>query len=155
MLMEPTLLLQAYLDEATGAVLSGDWAAYREGISLPCTMISPDVSTITATEADLRAEFDAVCAMLQVHQVTTFVKIVDSAYFLDKDLLSGFYVSHMLAQGRPVIPPYRSVLDLRLEGKRWRAAAVTNGLNSSRLPAATSATPAHFDQDHMAEGSGG
>lgn len=132
--MEAAAILQAYVDEAGLAVLSGDWATYRDGISLPCAMISRDTSVIIATEADLRAGFDTFRDMLKGQNVTDYVKQVEQACFLDKDLISGYYLSHILAKGHRVIPPFRCLLDLRLEGKRWRAAALTDGLRHNHWP---------------------
>jgi hypothetical protein len=127
-------ILQAYVNEAASAVLSDDWDTYRDGISLPCAMISRDTSVIVAKEADLRAGFDAFRAMLKGQNVTDYVKLVEHAHFLDKDLISGYYLSHILSNGRTVIPPFRCLLDLRLEGKRWRACALTDGLRHDQWP---------------------
>lgn len=132
--MGPIDILQSYLDEAADALLSGDWATYLDGISLPWFMINPSTSTVITQEADLRAEFDAFHARLKGHRVTHYLKLVDHAYFLEKDLISGYYMSHILVAGHRLIPSFRSLLDLRREGGRWRAAAMTNDLSASQWP---------------------
>ena len=127
-------ILQAYLDEVSIAVLRDDWDTYRDGISLPCAVISHDESKVVTTEEDLRAGFDSFRDTLRAVRVTDYIRLVDRAERLDRDLISGSYVSHVIAGGHRVVAPYRSIMVLRLVGNRWRAASVTNGLANSRWP---------------------
>ncbi len=132
--MSPMDIAQAYLDEAAAAVLADDWVTYRAGISLPCATVSRDGTTIIRTEAALRAGYDGIRAMLIGQGVTDYIKMVETAQFLDKDLISVSYLSHILVSGHRIMPPFRSMLDLRFEGRRWRAAGVTNGLSQNQWP---------------------
>lgn len=132
--MDTAAILQDYLDEVSLAVLHDDWQTYRDGISLPCAVITHSESKIVATEDDLRAGFETFRDTLRAQRVTDYIRLVDQAARLDKDLISGSYISHIIAGGQRVVAPFRSLMTLRLVGNRWRAASVTNGLANSRWP---------------------
>lgn len=144
--MDAGAILQAYLDEVSAAVLADDWATYRDGISLPCAVVSHDESKVVTTEADLRAGFDSFRDTLRALKVTDYIRLVEHADRLDIDLISVSYMSHIIAGGHRVVAPYRSVMVLRLAGNRWRAASVTNGLANSRWPLARLKLPAIPDE---------
>lgn len=125
---------QAYLDEVSRAVLADDWETYRQCIALPCHIVSHDESKVVATEDDLKAGFDQFRDTLRFHKVTDYIRLVETATLLDRELISGSYISHLLAGGQRIMPPFRSQMTLRLIGNRWRAASVTNALANSRWP---------------------
>jgi hypothetical protein len=133
-LMDAAALLQSHLDEVATAILANDWATYRDGICLPCAVVSHDESKVVSHEDELRAGFDTFRATLLAQRVTDYIRLVDSASRLDRDLISGSYVSHIIAGGQRVVAPFRSLITLQLVGNRWRAASVTNGLANSRWP---------------------
>ena len=132
--MDALAILQSYLDEVSRAVMDDDWAGYSDAISLPFHLVSHDESKVVTTLTDLRAGFDQFREMLKIQKVTDFIRLVESAGRLDRDLISGKYVSHILANGHRLLPPFRSQITLRLEGNRWRAASITNALANSRWP---------------------
>ncbi|NBZ88509.1 hypothetical protein [Stagnihabitans tardus] len=132
--MDSKGILQAYLDEVSTATLKGDWETYRDHVALPCAVISHDESKIIETEEDLRAGFDQFRGSLQALRVTDYIRLVENAARLDHDLISGSYISHIIAGGQRIVAPYRSIMTLRLVGNRWKAASVTNGLANSRWP---------------------
>lgn len=132
--MDAAAILQAYLDEVSTAVLTDDWDTYREGICLPCAVVSHDESKVVATLDELRAGYDSFRLTLIAQRVTDYIRLVDQATRLDRDLISGSYVSHIIAGGHRIIAPFHSLMTLRLVGNRWRAASVTNGLANSRWP---------------------
>jgi hypothetical protein len=132
--MDAADILQSYLDEVSQAVMSGDWDTYRDGICLPCHIISHHESKVVATEDDLRDGWTHFRDMLQIQRVTDYVRLVESASRLDKELISGRYVSHVISGSHRLIPPFRSDMTLRLVGNRWRVASLTNGLANSRWP---------------------
>lgn len=132
--MDAAAIHQAYLDEISAAVMAGDWDAYRACIDLPCRIISHDENKLVETEDDLRAGFDSFRETLRAQHVTDYIHIVRSADRLDDTLISGNYVSHLLAGGQRVMPPFVSQMTLRLVGNRWRATSVTNSLAKARWP---------------------
>jgi hypothetical protein len=127
-------ILQDYLDAVAKTVMEDDWPSYRDAVSLPCHVISHDESKVVSTEADLRAGFEQFRDTLRFHQVTDYIRLVESASLLDHDLISGSYISHLLARSYRILSPFRSQMTLRLQGSRWRAVSVTNGLANSRWP---------------------
>lgn len=132
--MEAAALLQAYLDEVSIAVLADDWITYRRGICLPCAVISHSESKVITTEADLKAGFVSFRDTLRAQRVTDYIRLVDRATLLDPQLISGFYMSHLISGGHRIVAPFQSLMTLRLVGNRWCAASITNGLANSRWP---------------------
>ena len=132
--MHPTEILQTYLDEISQAVLAGDWETYCNGICLPCHIISHDESKVVTTVADLKLGFDMFRDTLQAQRVSDYIRMVESAQQLDRSLIAGSYVTHLIAGSHRLMPPFWSEMTLRLVGNTWRAASVTNGLANSRWP---------------------
>lgn len=132
--MDSSAILQSYLDDVAAALLADEWGAYRRRICLPCAVISHDETKLVTTEEGLRLGYEIFRDIFRSQHVTDYIRLADQAFRLDVDLISGSYVSHVIAGGHRVIAPYRSVLTLRLEEGVWRAASVTNGLANSRWP---------------------
>jgi hypothetical protein len=127
-------ILQDYLDRIATAVLTGDWATYEAGVVLPFHLVTHAANITVATQDDLRAGFDAFHQTLQIQRVTDFIRLVETAKLLDKDLISGRYVTHLMAGSHRIIPPYTSQITLRRQDGIWRAASITNALANSRWP---------------------
>ena len=132
--MHATEILQTYLDEVSQAVLTGDWETCCTGICLPCHIISHDESKVVTTVADLKAGFDMFRATLQAQRMSEDICLVESAQQLDRALIAGRYITHLIAGSHRLMPPFWSEMTLRLVDNTWHAAAVTNGLANSRWP---------------------
>ena len=132
--MDSAGILQFYLDEVADATMRGDWEAYSQAITLPCAVITHDESKIITTQDELRAGFDHFTTTLRTMRVTDYIRLVEQASRLDHDLISGSYISHLIAGGQRIIAPFRSIMTLRLVGNRWKAASITNGLANGRWP---------------------
>lgn len=132
--MHATDILQTYLDEVSRDVLADDWNSYRDGICLPCHIISHDESKVVTTVEDLKAGFDMFRDTLRAQRVTDYIRLVESAQQLDRTLIAGRYVTHLIAGSHRLMPPFWSDMTLRLVGNTWRAASVTNALANSRWP---------------------
>ena len=132
--MDASRILQDYLDEVSVAVMANDWEGYRACVALPCHIISHDESKIVETEEDLLLGFDLFLHTLQSSRITDYIRLVESASRLGRELLSGSYISHLVSGGQRILPPFRSEMTLRLMGNRWRAVSVTNALTKSRWP---------------------
>ena len=130
--MQAPLILQTYLDEVGSAVMADDWVAYRPCIQLPCHVVSFALNKVVATEAELHQGFDDFRDLLRFHRVTDYVRLVEQAVQLEQDMISGAYLSHLLASGQRLLEPFRSLITLRRSDGRWRAVSVTNGLANSR-----------------------
>ena len=132
--MDAADILQTYLDEVSLAVLSGDWETYRVRVCLPCHIVSHDESKVVTTVDDLKAGFDQFHDTLRNQRVTDYIRLVESATQLDRDLITGRYISHVISGSHRLTPPFRSEMTLRYVGDRWCAASVTNSLVNSRWP---------------------
>jgi hypothetical protein len=132
--MHATEILQNFLDQVGRAVLADDWDTYRDGICLPCHIISYDESKVVTTVEDLKAGFDIFRDTLRAQRVTDYIRLVEGAHQLDRSLISGRYVTHLIADSHRLLPPFWSEMTLRLVGNSWRAASVTNALANSRWP---------------------
>lgn len=130
----PHHTLQIYLDEVAGAVMRQDYAAYRERVTLPFQLVTHTASHHIETDHDLRLGFDSFAQTLQIQRITDFMRLVEGAEAMDEALITGRYVTHMMAGAHRVIPPFRSQITLRHEGGRWRATSITNALANSRWP---------------------
>ena len=134
MMLDASDIFQVYLDAVSLAVMTDDWATYRSAVHLPCHIVSHDENKVVVTEDDLRAIFDQFRQTLKYHKVTEYIRLVEAATQLDAWLISGSYVTHLLAAGQRIIPPFRSQMTLRLIGGRWRAVSSTNSIANSRWP---------------------
>ena len=132
--MDAAKVLQDYLDAVSVAVLADDWATYRVAMHLPCHIVSHDENKVIETDDDLKAAFDMFCDTLRFQRVTDYIRLVYTASMLDPDLISGSYVSHLIAGGQRIMPPFKSQMTLRLVESRWGAVSVTNALANSRWP---------------------
>ncbi|MFN4129171.1 MAG: hypothetical protein ACK4GC_05075 [Paracoccaceae bacterium] len=127
-------ILQTYLDEIAAAVMAGDFVAYRAGVMLPFHLVTHTENLAITDEDTLRGGFDTFRGMLQSQRVTDYIRLVESAQTLDPDLITGRYVTHLIAGGMRVLDPFQSQITLRLVDGGWRAASITNALAKSRWP---------------------
>ena len=130
----PHQTLQLFLDEVAGAVMRSDYAAYRERVTVPFQLITHTANLHIDNDADLRQGFETFAQTLRVQRITDYIRLVEGAEEMDDVLITGRYVTHMMAGGHRVIPPFRSQITLRHEDGRWRAASITNALANSRWP---------------------
>ena len=132
--MRTSMILQDYLDEVGRCVMVDDWDAYRLCVDLPCQILSTDETKVVSTVEDLKLGFEQFRDTLRAQRVTDYVRLVEDAVQLDRELISGRYVTHLIAGSHRLIHPFRSEITLRLIGNNWRAVSVTNTLANSRWP---------------------
>ena len=56
------------------------------------------------------------------------------ATMLGEAVISGRYVTHLLADANRAVPPFRSQMILRLESGTWRAVSIAKALTNDRWP---------------------
>jgi hypothetical protein len=127
-------VLQSYLDESVASLFRADWPGYCASMALPFTLITEASVLTVTTEAELRAGFDAYQNMIRVQRLTDVVRLAETAAALGDNLISGRYITHMLAGSHRIMPPFRSNLTLRLTGNCWQAICVTNSLANMQWP---------------------
>ncbi|RGP39061.1 hypothetical protein [Pseudotabrizicola alkalilacus] len=132
--MPAAAILQAYLDEISVAVMTGDFAAYRAGVVLPFHLVTHTENLTFTTDDDLREGFESFCAMLRSQRVTDYIRLVESAQALDPNLITGRYISHIISGGMRVFDPFPSQTTLRRIEDRWKAASISNAVAKARWP---------------------
>lgn len=139
--MDSILILQTFLDDMAKAVMEGDFPTYRRSTCLPFHLITHDSNIVVTTEEDLRQGFESFRSLLQTQRVTDYIRLVESVQRLDDTLITGRYVSHLIAGAMRVVPPFHSQITLRLSDDRWQAASITNALANSRWPVQVLSVP--------------
>jgi len=132
--MDAAAILQEFLDTVGAAVLAGDWDTYRANVCMPFNLTTHAGNITVDTEDQLRQGFDAFHGALKLQHVTDYIRLVQSAARLDENLISGSYVTHIIANGTRVVPPYVSQISLRWDCNIWCAASITNALTNQRWP---------------------
>lgn len=132
--MDAAVILQDYLDVVGAAVMAGDWETYRSKVCIPFNLVTHSANITVDTQDMLRDGYDTFCSTLKSQRVTDYIRLVQSAARLDTNLISGSYVTHIIASDTRVVPPYRSQITLRWECEMWTAASITNELTNHRWP---------------------
>lgn len=132
--MEAHTTLQTYLDEVGATVMNDDWDGYFARVCLPFHLVTQTASMIIATEDDLRAGFDTFVQTLRIRHVTDYIRLAEDSVQVDESLISGRYVSHIMAGSHRIVPPFRSQITLRRDNGIWRGTSITNTLANSRWP---------------------
>lgn len=132
--MDPKAISQDYLDEVGAAVMADNWASYTDCISRPFHLVTHDTALTFATPDDLRGIYLDFRNLLRTQRITNYIRLVDAAERIDRELIIAQYVTHLMSGGHRIMEPVRSGITLRLEGNRWRAASITNAVSSSRWP---------------------
>lgn len=124
-------IYQAYLDEGSRMIMSGDFVAVARSMVYPQTMETADgilsfdgPENMEKAAASFRA-FLATMGATDYHRVCDFAKI-DA----DGTGIAGEHTTYIVRGGQFAVPPYRNRMWLRLDEGVWRgaglAAAVSN-----------------------------
>ncbi len=132
--MSATAIAQTYLDAVSGIVMANDWQAYVDHMSWPFLMVTHDRTMTFDAPEDICAIFTGFRDLLKSQRVTDYIRLVESAEQIDQDLITARYVTHLMSGSVRIIEPVRSVITLRHEDARWRAASIINALSNSRWP---------------------
>ena len=132
--MTPNDILQTYLDTMGASVLQDDWTTYRRGVALPFHLVTEDASIVVADEDKLRMGFDSFVQTLNLHGITDYIRLAESITQIDDEMISGSYVTHMLKDGKRVVPPFKSQITLRRVDGVWQGASISNSLKNARWP---------------------
>lgn len=128
--------LQGYLDHMAKAVLSDDFETYERHVSLPFQLVTETASLVVHTLADLESGFDEFVEMLRAQRVTEYIRVAKSAMMSDNQMISGRYETHLLCEGKHVVPSFVSRISLRREDGVWRAVSIVNATRNERWPVA-------------------
>lgn len=132
--MKALEIFQTYLDEMSEFMLLGNFEGYASKVAMPFHYLTENASFVISTQDDLRAGFDSFYQTLATQRVSEFIRLAEGATMLGESLVSGRYVTHLLAKGQRVVPPYRSQMILRCEAGVWRAVSIASALSNDRWP---------------------
>ena len=132
--MQTKAIAQAYLDEVAALVLAQDWTGYCDCMCQPFHLVTHAETLIFPTLDDLRIGYDRFVGLLRSQRVTDFIRLVESAEQIDRDMITARYTTHLMSGGTRIMEPVVSGITLRLEGNRRRAASITNAVSNSRWP---------------------
>ena len=101
-------IAQTYLSAMAASVMSGDFAAYHRGVSLPFAHMTGDGLSLVRDEETLKAGFDAYRDNLKAMSVTELVQDVTEAEQLDSGHIVAYYNMAMSTEGETTIPSHNS-----------------------------------------------
>lgn len=127
-------IFQGHLDAVSRCVMTEDFDGYADQVILPFTLMT-GVATIWVTCRDqLEEGFEGFAATMQDLGVTRLDRRAHAILKLGPDVIVGSYVTRTLIGTTEIIPPFRSVLTLRRDAGRWKAASISNDTQNERWP---------------------
>ncbi|MDJ0823823.1 MAG: hypothetical protein QNJ09_18700 [Paracoccaceae bacterium] len=137
--------LQVFLNHLNQILLTGDFEAWRNIVSLPLTFITRKGTDVHKTVEELKADFELYMSEFRIHGVSDMVRHAKSAKMVGGDQMIGVYSTYILRSAEFVVPPYESSMTLQRDAEgHWRVSSVMNALghlNWSDRTAAQQETP--------------
>ncbi len=120
---------QLFLNHLNQILLTGDFEAWRDVVTLPLTFITRSGTDTHTTVEELREDFDLYMSEFRIHGVSDMVRHAKSAKSVGNDQMVGVYSTYILRNAEFVVPPYESSMTLQKdEMGRWRISSVMNAL---------------------------
>ncbi|WP_146038084.1 hypothetical protein [Tabrizicola aquatica] len=132
--MQPTAILQTYLDDVGHAVMSEQFEAYAARIQMPLRILTSSANLSIATLEDLEDGFDDFVAMLQGYGVTSMIRTVRAAVFQGTDHIVGVYDTRLMNENHQVLPTFHSKMWIGCYGGVWKAIKIHNTTKAARWP---------------------
>ncbi len=117
---DPAAIYQDWLDKASGPILQADGDQLLEFFSLPYLHQAKDNRTVIETREDLVSGMQTFSASLHALGANQYIRLVDSAEYLNDDYISGVHVTHVLRNATPVMPGFVTQIVLRRFTKTWK-----------------------------------
>lgn len=125
-------LYQNHLDVMADALMAQDFKGFRRCISLPHRLTTESDMIETTTEAEMQAMMHKFAALYQGYGLTDFVRNVTSARFVGPTEIVGTHDSHLMRDGKRLVPPYPNRLRLvRSPDGLWRETHSANALQNT------------------------
>ena len=125
---------QALFDEITGAVLAGDWEAYRGRTALPFVVVSPPGTLLLDSEDKLRRNFEWTVEMYANLKVTDVYRRVRDQILIGSYMAAIRFETHVLTGATRLCDPYPNEAIVRFEDGRWKSAMVACSLLNEEWP---------------------
>jgi hypothetical protein len=105
------------------AVMSGDFASFRDCCQLPLMMQTIDDARLIKTGTDLEKMFDSVRRYYMTNDVHDIVRTVISSEFFTSDEIGSTHVTRLIkSDGSEFRAPYPAYSVLKRSGGAWRIA---------------------------------
>ena len=127
-------ILQTYLDQMGQAVMTGDFAAYADGIALPFTLPTAGGDIIVEPQEELATGLKEFRDMLTSQKTTDLLRTVLNAEFQSDSEILGHYETNILSDGKRTFPVWPSGISLVHQDDHWRATWITNDMDAARWP---------------------
>jgi hypothetical protein len=117
--MNPLEIYQQALDIVSEAVMAGDFDTYLAQVDLPYLVQTETSRHLLGSAEELRPTFDALSKGLAARGVTHYERLAREADYVDRDRISGWHYTHLIANGEHVAYPKRSYHAIVRRGGRW------------------------------------
>ena len=107
-------------DTLTQALVSGDFALYRNVMQLPLTIVPKDEPAhVLADDAALRRDFELHHQVLKLHDVTDIFREVRGVVDEGAGVHRIQCRVHVMARANRIAEPFQSEMLIRLDGGAW------------------------------------
>jgi hypothetical protein len=112
-------------DQLTLALIGGDFSHYKSLIRLPLR-IAPrgDRAYILTTEAELRADFEAYCRVIQAQGVTDIYRQILDLSVQGSAQIEVRFLTHIMVRAHRIVAPFETQFQLRHGAEGWQISAI-------------------------------
>lgn len=132
--MNPLTLYQERLNQASKAMLEGDFEAWLATLDLPYLLCTLEADFVLRNAEDLAPTFWGLVGIMRRNGVTHYERVARGAELVRGDRIEGWHFSHLLVNGEWMTAPYaaRQVLVRRPGG--WFFSEAHFPYHTDRLP---------------------
>lgn len=140
-----------YLLKVTGDALHRqDFDSFAAAFRLPQQITTDGSEFVLKTREDLKTCFAQTCAHFKSLGVTELRRVCEAAEFHGPDRVEATHISHVIAHGEPVVPPYPVFSVLERTDGQWQITASDYALKDD-LPQAQALHPNSVADPHASE----
>ncbi|MBT0958590.1 hypothetical protein IV417_14465 [Alphaproteobacteria bacterium KMM 3653] len=127
-------IYQAALDDLSRAIMEGDDEAILRNTQLPMALHTQNGDMLIETEKDLIEGFRTFATSLKAQGVNHYIRLANNAKRISDTYIVGRHMTHIMNNGRAVVPPYESEVTLRRTNDGWKVAEQNVALLNDRWP---------------------
>ncbi|MBS1303338.1 hypothetical protein [Loktanella sp. SALINAS62] len=122
---------QDWLDGVIDHAHANDGAGWADRFARPTLIVSHDRRSLIETDAEFAAKFSAWRGLFRVYRVTHMLRTVTDLQPDGDARVIGTYDTDILADGKRVMPRFRSTKVLVRQGDIWRCCQLTTGMGAA------------------------
>lgn len=131
---DPKFIYQEVLDVLSDAIMTGNAPTALARTKLPHLRRTQSSETIVETEKDLINGLLTFGDALKGLGTTNLVRLVVEAEFLSENYISGYHMTHILQDAKPVMASYANRMVIVRNKGVWKMLEVDSMLNNLRWP---------------------